>query len=42
MAIEPVGPPAFQTMLPQDTRERLLSDLNKQWLKMIDDYVRLE
>jgi Zn-dependent protease with chaperone function len=42
MAIEPVGPPAFQTMLPEETRERLLRELNKEWLKAIDDYVRLE
>ncbi len=42
MAIEPLGPPAFQTMLPQDTQEQLLNDLNKEWLEMVNDYVRLE
>ena len=42
MAIAPVGPPAFQTMLPEETRARLLRDLNSQWVEMIDDLVRLE
>lgn len=42
MAIKPVGPPAFQTMLPEATRERLLHDLNREWVKAVDDYVRLE
>ena len=41
MAIVPVGPPAFQTMLPEETRERLLRDLNNEWIKAVDDHVRL-
>lgn len=42
MAITPVGPPAFETMLPEATRERLLRDLNDQWVRAVDDAVRVE
>lgn len=42
MAIEPVGPPALQTMLPEETRDRLLRDLNKEWIERVDAHVRLE
>lgn len=42
MAVTPVGPPAFQTLLPEETQERLLRELNEQWTKAADDYVRLE
>ena len=42
MAIEPVGPPALDTMLPGETRDRLLHDINKEWTERADAYVRLE
>lgn len=42
MEIEPVGPPALETMLPAETRNRLLHDINKQWTQRADAYVRLE
>lgn len=42
MEVEPVGPPAFQTMLPEKTRERLMRDLNQEWVKAVNDFVRLE
>ena len=42
MAIKPVGPPAFETMLPEETRERLLHDLNDEWIRIVDEHVRLQ
>ena len=42
MAIEPVGPPAVETMLPEETRDWLLRDLNNEWTEAVNAYVRLE
>ena len=39
MKLRPVGPSAFETMVPQETRERLLGELNKQWTAAVNRHV---
>lgn len=42
MNIGPVGPPAFETMLPADTRSGLLAEFNRQWTAIVNDNVGIE
>lgn len=42
LAIEPAGPPALETMVPEQTRQRLLRDLNKEWTERANAYIGIE
>lgn len=39
MAIRPVEAPAYETMLPQDVRTRLLDKFNREWVATVDNYL---